>query len=137
MLIINPKTGAVSTHTATPSHVCEHGGVLYGGGDEFVSFDGDTLLPTLQTGAMSFGSKSKLRKVTLGVDAGASTVVHSVDGTAFPQTARDTTDTDVEHSTNRAYEARDHQLTVTFTGALRYVDLSVVSTRRERGQNDG
>jgi len=138
LYIINPSNGAVSTHSATPTHICAHDGELYGSaGTALVSFDGAALVPTLQTGKLQFGQKSKLRKVTLGVDAGASTVVHSLDGVDFPQTVRSTTDTDVEHATNRAYEGRDHQLTVTFTGELRYVDLSVVSTRRERGQNDG
>ena len=53
MFIINPKTGAVSTHTATPSHVCEHGGVLYGGGDALVSFDDDPGDLTVTTGRLT------------------------------------------------------------------------------------
>jgi hypothetical protein len=138
LYLMNETTLAVSTHEATPTHVVAHGGVLYGSsGENLVSFDGDQLIPTVQTGKLQFGQKAKLRKVTLGVDAGASTVVHSLDGTDFPQTSRTTTDLDVEHPTNRAYEGRFHQLTVTFTGELSYIDLSVLSIRRERGQNDG
>jgi hypothetical protein len=135
--IINPTNNAISTHSATATNLCAHEGVLYGSGDGLVSFDGAELTPVLQTGKLQFGQKSKLRKVTLGVDPGVSTVIHSLDGTPFTQTVRTASDTDVEHATNRAYEGRAHQLTVTFTGELRYVDLSVVSTRRERGQNDG
>lgn len=137
-LLYNPQIQGVSTATAAVTAITQHEGVLYGAAEsELLSFDGELLTPTVVTGKLQFGRKAKIRKVTLGVDSGRSTVVHSIDGRVFPQTVRVTSDTDVEHATNAAYEGRDHQFTVTFTGELRYIDLAVVTTRRQRGQNNG
>lgn len=39
MYILNPRNGAVSTHSATPTHLVEHNGVLYGAaGESLVGF---------------------------------------------------------------------------------------------------
>ena len=139
MYLINTTNGAVSTISTSVTHIVAKDGVLYGSaGTDLVSFTDDALTPTVTTGLLQFDSgKSKIRRVVLGVDSGVSTVVHSRDGVAFPQTVRNTTDTDVEHAANAAYEARYHNFTVTFSGELDYIDLTVVGTRRQRGQNDG
>jgi hypothetical protein len=57
MYIINPRNGAVSTHSATPTHVCTHNGVLYGASDnELLSFDGEPASGYVVFGEIEFDS---------------------------------------------------------------------------------
>lgn len=59
MFIVNPHTNAVSTHSATPTHVFAHEGVLFGAaGDELLSFDAESTKVTIETGDLLFDSSA-------------------------------------------------------------------------------
>jgi hypothetical protein len=137
--VVNCETLAVSEYSLSWAGLAAYNDVLYGldaglvklttGGTEVVE-------PTITTGKLQFGRGAKLRKVSLG-SVGESTVQHTLDGKVFPTTTRNNSSYDADHATNMAYEGSWHQFVITFSGELRYVDLSVVGTRGTRGQNDG
>jgi hypothetical protein len=57
LYIINPTNGAVSTHSATPTHICAHNGELYGSsGTALVRFDGEPASGYVVFGEIEFDS---------------------------------------------------------------------------------
>jgi hypothetical protein len=57
LYIINPTNGAVSTHSATPTHICAHDGELYGSsGTALVRFDGEPASGYVVFGEIEFDS---------------------------------------------------------------------------------
>lgn len=73
MLIVNPRTNAVSTHSADVSHVVEHDGVLYGSaGESLVSFDGEPEGVTLGFGELKLagGQLARVPYATVSAQAG-------------------------------------------------------------------
>ena len=129
---INPTNGAVSTHTAEPSHLVEHGGVLYGSsGTDLVSFDGAAAAGYVITGAVEFDNDRLSNVHGLAVNyegaAGVSaTVIY--DGAEFGPYESVMSDRRFKASKNFAAYSRSPQIKIQWSAGVDRISQAVVYT---------
>jgi len=119
MYVINPNNGAVSTHSANPSHIVEHEGVLYGSvNDTLVSFDGPTTGGHVKTGRVEYDSDrlSNIREVAVNYESTEPLTVDIIYGDApFGPYSTVMSDRRVKTSRAESAYARTPSVTISWT----------------------